>query len=65
MMEEIASDKLLNASAVTEMADVMIPAVNLAAKRKRFKIIPTIPVSIPYFLLTFSSEYEVLFFINI
>ena len=60
-----ASDKLLKASAVTEIADGIIPTLNLVAKRKRLRIIPTVPVRIPYLRRTFSSLKSFLFFIKI
>ena len=43
MIEDAASDKLLNASAVIEIAPVMIPAKNFVANRKILQQIPTIP----------------------
>lgn len=48
MIDEPASDRLLNASAVIEIAPLSIPAKSLPAKSMRFKNIPTIPHSMPY-----------------
>ena len=49
------SDKLLNASAVIEIAPVMIPAKNFVANRKILQQIPTIPAIFPYAFLTLLS----------
>ena len=56
--EEPASDRLLNASAVIEIAPLNIPAKSLPAKSMRFKNIPTIPHSMPY-LFRFSMSVSV------
>lgn len=58
MIDEPASDRLLNASAVIEIAPLNIPAKSLPAKSMRFKNIPTIPHSIPY-LFRFSMSVSV------
>ena len=55
IIEEPASDKLLNASADTETAPVTIPAKNLNANNITLHIIPTTPESIPYEALTSGS----------
>lgn len=47
MIEDAASDKLLNASAVIEIAPVMIQAKNLVANKKMLQQIPTIPAIFP------------------
>ena len=58
MIDEPASDRLLNASAVIEIAPLNIPAKSLPAKSMRFKNIPTIPHSMPY-LFRFSMSVSV------
>ena len=58
MIDEPASDRLLNASAVIEIAPLSIPAKSLPAKSMRFKNIPTIPHSMPY-LFRFSMSVSV------
>ena len=55
MIEDAASDKLLNASAVIEIAPVMIPAKNFVANRKILQQIPTIHDFFPYAFLTLLS----------
>jgi hypothetical protein len=42
-----ASDKLLNASAVTEIDAVSIPDKSFALNKMRFSIIPTTPEKLP------------------
>ena len=53
--DEPASERLLNASAVIEIAPEMVPAMNFPVKRHIFKNMPTIPVRVPYLRLTLSS----------
>ena len=51
--EDPASDRLLNASAVTAIEWLIVPAKNLPQKSRIFKKIPTIPQRIPYSCLIF------------
>lgn len=53
MIDEPASDRLLNASAVTAIEWLIVPAKNLPQKSRIFKKIPTIPQRIPYSCLIF------------
>ena len=52
IMDDIVSDKLLNASAVTAILPVMIPTNNFIKKSRRLNTIPTIPAKYPYLSLT-------------
>ena len=54
--DEPASERLLNASAIIEIAPLMLPAINFPIKRNTFNTIPVIPVKVPYFFLTVPSE---------
>ena len=56
IMEEAASDRLLNASAMTEMLFTNIPIISLAANRRRLQKIPTPLARVPYSVLTSSSS---------
>ena len=64
-IDEPASDRLLNASAATDTAPVIIPARNLSKNKIILHVIPTIPESMPYFCLTTGLSVSLLFFINI
>jgi hypothetical protein len=52
IIDDPASDRLLNASAVAAIDDDIIPTTNFPAKRSKFRIIPDIPLIIPNFVLT-------------
>ena len=47
IMEEAASDRLLNASAITDMLCTRMPIQSLDTKRSRLQLIPTMLVSVP------------------
>ena len=62
IIEEAASERLLTASAVMEIAPVTIPVVSFAINKIMLQIIPTIPAKTPYerltiVLLTFSLSF--------
>ena len=61
--EEPASERLLRASATTEMEENRIPTVSFPADSKRFRKIPSHPESIPY-LRRRSGSFIFLFFPN-
>ena len=52
IMEEAASDKLLNASATIAIDDDIVPAMNFAVKSKMLRKTPNPPHRMPYFLRT-------------
>ena len=56
MIEEPASDRLLNASAVMAMEWLIIPATIFSTNRKKLKKMPTEPVRMPYAWRTFGLE---------
>ena len=60
MIDDAASDKLLNASAVTAMELLSTPAKNLKPNNKRLKKIPHPPQTIPYFWRVTGSLISVL-----
>ena len=61
IIEDPASERLLNASAVAATDDDAIPTTNFPANNKRFNRMPTIPLIIPNLVLTLGSS-ELLFF---
>ena len=48
MIEEPASDRLLNASAVIAIEPLTVPAIHLPKKSRIFSPIPTAPLKMPY-----------------
>ena len=56
MMDDPASVRLLNASAMIEIEPLMIPASILMAKSRTFRMIPITPQRVPYALLTAGDE---------
>ena len=63
--EEIASERLLNASALIAIEEVNIPAKNFPAARSKLPNIPTKPLSMPNLFLTgsvFGSSFLIPYF---
>ena len=54
--EEAASVRLLNASAVTEIAPASRPAISLPANRNKLRMMPVMPASVPYRRRTMPSS---------
>ncbi len=48
IIEEAASERLLNASAVMDIDFVIKPTSNLAVNRSKLSVMPMIPDRIPY-----------------
>ena len=65
IIEEPASDKLLKASAIIAILEVISPTESFIRKRRRLESIPTIPPRKIYLPLTFSLDISSLFLMNL